>query len=1136
MVQVVAPGYRGISVRCHEIAGNGMMKVRVVAAMLVAGIAGTMGVPSGVAATGAISSGGRTDAGAATTGSVATVTLVTGDQVVVRRNHGSDQVLTIRPAKGREGMQFIRRKENGGLQIIPVDAAALVATQRVDRRLFNVTKLLTLGYGDSSRTDIPLITKYQPGTERNQGRLTLRSTKLLRELHPVSADVRSLPKATAAEFWKSVKASPAHGALAPGISKIWLDGKVSATLDQSVAQIGAPLAWQSGHRGQGVKVAVLDSGVDSSHPDLAAAVVAEKDFTESPSGAADRVGHGTHVAGIITGSGGAFNGKYQGVAPDAVLLNGKVLDDSGTGSDSGIIAGMEWAVAQGADVVNLSLASDFFSDGIGPMDLAVNELTEKSGTLFVVAAGNNGPVEGSITSPGAADSALTVGAVDAQDELADFSGRGPRVGDLALKPDITAPGVSIAAALAKDSLMGESSPVVDGAYVRLSGTSMAAPHVAGAAAILAALRPTWKAGELKAALMGSATPHRDQTTYEQGAGRLQVSRAVLQESFALPASISKGITRWPHHDDERSTDTITYVNKGTTPLVLTLTVESRGPDGKVAPSGMFALSAGEVTVPAGGSASVTLVTDTSVGAIDGVYTGRVKATGGTVSIQTPFGVTREPESYDLTLVMLDRNGHPAADHFARLVGIERPQIIHGYDPSGRVTLRVAKGEYYFEGLVATPDQDPDSIDPTLSVLVEPGLQVDSDATVVIDARRAKSSGFSVDQPDAAAIQREYGFRRTTDYGEAGSDFVSGQEEIFVAPSLTSADPSSFSYRVDGHYARPDGAEGFTESPYLYHLSRTDRGRVPVGLVRHVRDAELHAVHTQIAATSAEQIVSKDFMVELSAPATFVEYYSPAVPFLSSAFVLPEWGSAEPSMETIAPVVNHPLPGKSKKRWHVGPFAPALAPNPLLGVLAGRVGNSIEVVLPFFSDQQHSHLGFIQEDSAVMTLRRGGKVIGETSNRNAVFEVPAKSGRYQLAFRATQSVSSVSTSISTAWNFKSGAVPDDGMVPLPLMTIRFSPDLDEHNRATTGRFLLPLTIQRQTGIADREVRRLRVQVSYDDGRTWRPVTVVRSGLRRAVLLDHPNRGEFVSLRTEAADADGNTVHQTLIRAYALKAQS
>ena len=131
---------------------------------------------------------------------------------------------------------------------------------------------------------------------------------------------------------------------------------MTVQLDQSVPQIGGPAAWERGLTGKGVKIAVLDSGIDPNHADFTGRIGAQQNFTDTAD-TVDHHGHGTHVASIAAGTGAASGGKYKGVAPDATLLVGKVLDDTGSGSFSGIIAGMEWAAAQGADVVNMSLGS-----------------------------------------------------------------------------------------------------------------------------------------------------------------------------------------------------------------------------------------------------------------------------------------------------------------------------------------------------------------------------------------------------------------------------------------------------------------------------------------------------------------------------------------------------------------------------------------------------------------------------------------------------------------------------------------------------------------------------------------------------------------------------------------------------------
>ena len=234
-------------------------------------------------------------------------------------------------------------------------------------------------------------------------------------------------------------------------------GPASANLD--TGNIGADRAWASGYDGEGTTIAVLDTGIDATHPDLRDQVVAAKNFTPSPD-TADRFGHGTHVASIAAGTGAASpaGGVHKGVAPGAELLNGKVLDDEGTGGDSGILAGIEWALDQGADVVNLSLSGGD-SPGLDPLEAAINKLSADKGVLFAVAAGNEGEFGAeTVGSPGSAEAALTVGAVDDADSLADFSSRGPRVGDGGIKPDVTAPCVDITAAASPGSVCWAATP------------------------------------------------------------------------------------------------------------------------------------------------------------------------------------------------------------------------------------------------------------------------------------------------------------------------------------------------------------------------------------------------------------------------------------------------------------------------------------------------------------------------------------------------------------------------------------------------------------------------------------------------------------------------------------------------------
>lgn len=322
----------------------------------------------------------------------------------------------------------------------------------------------------------------------------------------------------------------------PRVARVFRDGVAKANLADSVPLIGAPQMWTSyGADGQGVRVAVIDTGIDYTHPDLGGGfgpgfkVIGGYDFVHGDSDPMDDQGHGTHVAGII-----AASGAVKGVAPGVKLLAYKVLDELGSGQYSTIIAGIDRAVDpdqnpltnDGAQVINLSLG------GPGDPDDAISQAVDTAvaaGVVCVVAAGNNGGNGNStIGSPGCARTALTVGASDKMDVMAYFSSRGPSQPDLAIKPDLTAPGVAIR------------STIPGGGYAVKDGTSMATPHVAGAVALLLQLHPAWTPEVVKGVLAERAKD-LGQDAFSQGGGRIQVVASHLAKAVALPSNLNFGV-------------------------------------------------------------------------------------------------------------------------------------------------------------------------------------------------------------------------------------------------------------------------------------------------------------------------------------------------------------------------------------------------------------------------------------------------------------------------------------------------------------------------------------------------------------------------------------------------------------------
>jgi serine protease AprX len=369
----------------------------------------------------------------------------------------------------------------------------------------------------------------------------------------------------------------------PRVKRVMHDRPTFATLERTGLTTGATLVrQQTGLTGKGIGVAVIDSGISNSHDDLYRTsawsfsttngrVSHFKDFTVdnpnvwSPSGAYDDYGHGTHVAGIIAGNGYDSNGKHKGIAPGAKLIGLKVMDHLGRGYISDVIAAMDYAISVKATynvrVINLSVASgvyeSYWSD---PLTLAAKRAVD-AGIVVVASAGNLGQNElgqkqsGGITSPGNAPWVLTVGAsseqatsVRSNDTIAKFSSRGPTWVDFSAKPDLVAPGVGIESLSDLHSTLYFSLPtmLVSGAaslnlsfkpYLSLSGTSMAAPVVAGTVALMLEANPKLTPNSVKAILQYTAQVKSNTSALVQGAGMLNARGAVrLAKFFAAPTN------------------------------------------------------------------------------------------------------------------------------------------------------------------------------------------------------------------------------------------------------------------------------------------------------------------------------------------------------------------------------------------------------------------------------------------------------------------------------------------------------------------------------------------------------------------------------------------------------------------------
>ncbi|MBI3031863.1 S8 family serine peptidase [Candidatus Woesearchaeota archaeon] len=315
------------------------------------------------------------------------------------------------------------------------------------------------------------------------------------------------------------------------VKKIHANREYAMLLEDAIPVTNAPDVWEMGYTGKNAKIAILDTGINKNHPMLKNKVINEKALvTDNP---IDLNGHGTHVAGIAAGK--KTSEGFNGVAPDALLINAKVLDNTGKGTTESIASGIYWAVDpdnnpstnDGADIISMSLGAPYTTpDEV--INTAIDEAISK-GIVVVIASGNCGPGGSSsckgfvgVTVPGSYEPAVTVGAVDNNLQWQTFSS-GQNFGDY-IKPDIVAPGASI------------TSSVVNG-YATKSGTSMATPFVAGAAALLLEKDNTLNQQKLKAIFENNALDLGDEgkdTKY--GYGFMDVEKII---GVQIPEDIPK---------------------------------------------------------------------------------------------------------------------------------------------------------------------------------------------------------------------------------------------------------------------------------------------------------------------------------------------------------------------------------------------------------------------------------------------------------------------------------------------------------------------------------------------------------------------------------------------------------------------
>ncbi|MGA3210518.1 MAG: S8 family serine peptidase, partial [Terriglobales bacterium] len=351
----------------------------------------------------------------------------------------------------------------GGENVVRI-AHCLAVLIAVPAFLFGADRKISPDLGSKSANEfinVIIQYKHQP-TAIHERQIAARGGKVLQHLDLIKARLARIPAGRLAEFERDDE-----------VKYISPDRAVAAHLNNATAAVNTPYAWNMGLNGSGIAVAVIDSGIHQ-HDDLLtillgllgidlgySRVVYDADLTGEDLGPDDAYGHGTHVAGIIGGSGfesscGNCDESLKGIAPDVNLVNLRVLDENGNGTDSGVInaisAALQLQSQYNIGVINLSLGRPVFESYTqDPLDQAV-EAAWNAGIVVVVAAGNGGrdaPTNGygTIDAPGNDPSVITVGAMNtmgtptrADDVMTSYSSKGPTMGDAILKPDLVAPG------------------------------------------------------------------------------------------------------------------------------------------------------------------------------------------------------------------------------------------------------------------------------------------------------------------------------------------------------------------------------------------------------------------------------------------------------------------------------------------------------------------------------------------------------------------------------------------------------------------------------------------------------------------------------------------------------------------------
>jgi len=519
-----------------------------------------------------------------------------------------------------------------------------------------------------------------------------------------------------------------------------------------------------------------------------------------------------------------------------------------------------------------------------------------------------------------------------------------------------------------------------------------------------------------------------------------------------------------------------------------------------------------------------------------------------VRLDEPSAVDETPddETYELTLRLVDRAGEPAALNTTFITGLDVAAGEALYDGAGTATVRLPRGTYQLGTFIPNGDSG--------TMLVQPELHLTGPRTIMLDARLGKPVSITVPEPGAVPVQAVIGFSTTAaDRQSIGGGLVADSPAgMYTAQLGGGASVDRFTSLISAGFRQ--GADG-SDSTYAYHLAYYQRGGMWNGLDRHPARAQLATVRTHQAQSVPGTTGQFGAYHELPdtpwgwnwsqpgasgpLPRVATEYYNteasvqwraygaenlPGDPYPTTV----QWHAAAP--QTYRPGRTY------HEQWNRAVFAPVFPPRPDPALWVTRSGDQMMVWPSWYGDSVGRD-GYSESAHSAIRLYRDGELVGEAIDRSfGEFQVPAEPGRYQVKISATRGKPhTLSTEISAAWTFGSGHVGEGAPVALPLSAVRFTPVLDDRNAAPGGRaYRVPAVVSPQPGTAAGTLTELTVDVSYDDGATWQSAELRRTADGGTALVRHPVGPGYVSLRATATDSAGNTVTQTVVRAYRLRA--